>query len=346
MTPEEKKQIRLTPIFLVVAVVFGLVLVSIVHQVIQQCAVNQNWAITEGEVTRVSQDGWWNEKENRRYYLDYAYEVQGQTYEGYRYHLREKSLKGYGGIQYQYQVGDSIVVHFDPANPGSAVLNTEYLRDWFVSIIVLVGILVLSGMVFLKESNDQRVVAEVSASYDGSSPLPSIGGVKDGGGLLQLNTGMSLFWSMGIPFLGGCFIGITPLLFLTQEVNPGWGVEQYGAMGCGVWAGAFALGLVFNMGSSYTLEVDSLKQEIREIRRLGFGKSTETLPFDQVAELRLYREAWRHTNPLRNWILFVQGASGKSMTISRGYRDFQAAHEAYLGAVKARIEYLLRSFRA
>ncbi|MBI9077712.1 MAG: hypothetical protein JEZ02_20085, partial [Desulfatibacillum sp.] len=259
-----------------------------------------------------------------------------------RYHLREKSLKTYGGIQYRYKQGDPIPVFFDPAKPELAVLNLECLRDWFVSITVLVGILMLAVSVFVKEGNDRSSIEALSDSYDGSAPLPSLNGTEDTGILLKLNTGMSLLWRMGIPFLAGCFIGITPLLLGTQEINPGWSIGKYGAICCAIWGGALILGLVFSAGFSYTLFVDGQKREIMEVRRVGFSKHVETMKFSQVAELRLYRELWRNTNPLKNWILFIQGGSGKSITISRGYRDFQVAHEDYLNAIKMRIEYLMK----
>ncbi|SHL09797.1 Protein of unknown function [Desulfatibacillum alkenivorans DSM 16219] len=341
MAPEEKKQTRLTPLFAVVAVVFGLALAGTVHQIIQQSAMSRQWQPVQGVVVKVSQDGWWNDQEKRRYYLEYAYTVQGMPYTGYRYHLREKSLKTYGGIQYRYKQGDPITVYYDPEDPGRAVLSREFLRDWFAGVAVLVGLLVFAVAVMLKESNDSRTADSVGATYDGASPLPNAPGVEDSGAVLKLNTGMSLMWKAGVPFFGGCFIGITPLLLLTDNVNPGWGLQQYGAICCAIWIGAALLALLISLGVSYTLYVDAHKKEIREESRVGFSKGEKTMAFSEILEIRLYRELWRKENPLKNWIMFIQSQSGRSLNISRGYRDYQTPHADYLGAIKARIEYMI-----
>jgi len=338
---KEKTHTRLTPIFRVAAFFFGLAFILVAGRIIARHQMQQSWLPVQAEVARVDINGWWNEAAGQRYYLEYRYSVNGRTHTGVRYHIKERSLKTYAGIEYQYKKGDAITVYYDPRDPGQAVLSTAYLRDEFAAMIILGGFLVLAGTVFIKETRERKLVNAIKNADDGKTALPDLPVIEDRQGILRLNTGMSLFWRVGMPFVVTCFAGTAPVLFLLEEINPGWGIERYMMMVSAVWIAGAIAGLLMTWGFSFALFVDRVKKEIREEIRFCFSLKSGVVAFSQISELRLYREKWRQDNPLRNWILFIQTTSGKSLTISRGFRDVQPADSIYLGAVKMRIEQLV-----
>lgn len=338
MNPNEKTHTRLTPIFGVAVFFFGLAFILVSGQIIDQYRVQKTWLPVQAEVVRVDINGWWDEAAGQRYYLEYRYSVDGRSYTGMRYHIKERSLKTYGDIEYRYKRGDAITVYYDPRDPGQAVLNTAYLRDEFVAVTILAGFLVLAATVFIKEKRERRLVNFVKNTGGGKTELPDLPGIEDRQGVLRLNTGMSLFWRVGMPFVIVCFVGTAPGLFFLEEINPAWGIDRYMMMVSAVWLGGAIAGVLMTQCFSFTLFVDTVKKEIREEIRFCFFSKSGVYAFSQISEVRLYREKWRRENPLRNWILFIQTISGKSLTISRGFRDVQPAHSEYLGAVKKRIE--------
>lgn len=341
MTEKEKTYTRLTPVFAVAAFFFGLAFVLSAGQVAGIAEIRKTWKPVQGQVARVDPNGWWDDDANQRYYLEYRYAVDGKTYTGVRYHVQERSLKTYAGIEYRYRTGDAITVYVDPDDPGQAVLDVSYLRDSFLALAVLGGFLVLAGTLFVKERDERRRAGAVAASDEGRAPLPDLPGVSDRPEALRLDTGMSLFWRVGMPFVIVCFAGIAPGLFLLEETHPSWGLGRYLGMVLAIWIAAAAAGVAVTRCFSFTLVVDRVKKEIREEIRLCFFQKSVAYGFSRISELRLYREKWRQDNPLRNWIMFVQTDSGRSVTVSRGFRDFQPADSVYLGAVKRRIEHLV-----
>lgn len=340
---------RLSGVFKVFGVLMALILISTFYHTFRLWQVRQTWKMVKGQVVRKTDRGWWDEERQKRYYVAYAYEVDGKRHTATRFHLKEDSLKGYGDLRSLYREGDPIFVYYNPEHPEASVLSVAYLRNGFVFITLVIGFLVLAGTHILKETRWQRqtdtLLAGVPRDDNGRHPLPPSPILTDSGLVLRLDTGLSGFWTLGIPFLGMSMLGVALMVVFLPEINPGWSLKPYAAFVLITW-GAGLLVAGFMKRFKHGLEVDGEKREIRETNETPFGGGGTPYGFSQVQELRLYREKWRHDNPLRNWILYIQLKSRKSLPISLRHRDLQPGQPRYLDLVKKRIEYLVSGSRA
>lgn len=337
---------RLSGMFTVIAVLFGLLFLSVAFG-IAKIARMQQWPAVLGVVIKQAPQGWYDETQQRRYYLEYAYEIDGRRYTGTRFHIREEAVRGDNGLGTNYRIGDAITVYCNPANPAEAVLNRDYLRDAFVFLLVIGGFLLLAGTMILKEARWRQLtrdlLAAIPPTYDGGASLPDSTIVADTGSQLQLRTGPSIFWTLGIPFAIVSFVGGTAMLLMLNELNRGWALSVYGGWILATWATGI-LGAVIMMSRQHTLTINVPSRTLREEIRWFGGRRRQNLDFDAVGEIRLYREKWRHDNPLRNWMMFIQTKTGYSLTISRGFRDIQPASRIYLDVIKKRMEHLIGRF--
>ncbi len=142
--PSDNRPTRLSGIFKIIIVISCIILVSIIANLMKIHTIRTNWVETRGEVIQKSSKGWWSEEAQKRYYLKYRYEAKGQYFENSRFHIKEDSLKRYKHLIAHLHQGESVGIWYNPDNPGESVINTDYLSNGFVILIVMVGFLVLS----------------------------------------------------------------------------------------------------------------------------------------------------------------------------------------------------------
>lgn len=344
MTTDESPK-KFSPLFIGVFLIFGTITLLIGFQTFKLWQIRQNWSSVTGTVVKTEPRGWWDDQEEWRYYLKYEYAVQGKTYTGTRLHLKEKSLKRFTYLIRHFKKGDPITVWYQPDDPAQAVINTEYLRDSFALIMVFAGFLFMAGTMILKEKQWQRLTDRMTAlvpdNYKGNQPLPESNILTDRNGVLQLNTGMSVFWSRGVPFLFLAFIALFIMMLSTSEINPGWTLSHYLTMVGASWGAGLAAGFLVKALHRKKLEINASQKMIREISFVFFKRDTSEFKFSDMMELKLHRDQWHITNTLRNWILYLHTRSRQSIFVCFRHRDIQPAHKKYLETIKTRIEFLV-----
>jgi hypothetical protein len=311
----------------------------------RQWRARAQWVAVQGEILRVEPSGWWDEaaQVNRR--LRYVYTVGGVVYQGERFHIKEDSLNDLPRYLKKLRPHQPVEIWINPEKPEEAALNREYLRDGFLLLTVCAGFIALAAAMLVKEREwdrlAQRMDKGLPEGYRGESPLPSSPLIKEDGGALILDTGMSVFWSMGIPFLIVCFAGVAWLALTTETLNPGWGLSAYFLRTGGVWLAGGALAAAVRYGVRHRLVIDPGRGEIREHKEV-FGAVWERAEsFANVAEIRLVQDTWRPDNPLRYWLFYVQTRPNTSWHILHRHRDAQPSRGKYLEALKARMDWLI-----
>ncbi len=336
---------NLTPVFKVAIAIFGIVLIIIVYQTIQLWKIRHSWISTTGIVVKTASRGWWDEKKQWRYYLKYQYKVKGKKYTNVRFHIKERSIKKYTYLLRNLRKGDPIKVWYNPKYPDQAVINTDYLRNGFILIALFTGFIVMAGTMILKENRWKRqslnLTAAAGPNYNGEKPLMSSEILNDQGNILTFDTGMSVFWSFGIPFFFFSFLSVFFMLISLKEINPGWTFLNYWSLIALGWAGSLIGSFFIKKGFAHTLEINAIDKIIKEISVQFFRPIETKYNFSDIHEVKLYKDVWRPTNFLRNWILFLHTRSHKSLFISFRHRDIQPALSDYLDLVKRRIEYLV-----
>lgn len=344
MAMEESPK-KLSPLFTVVFLIFGCVTAIVVFQIAQLWKIRHHWPTVTGAVTRTAPRGWWDEEAQWRYYLAYQYQVGETSYTGTRFHINERSIKKFTYLINNFKKGDPITVWYHPENPELAVINADYLRDRMALVIVLVGFLFWTGTMILKEKRWQRQVmaltAVISADYKGRQPLPSSSILKDAANMLSLNTGLSVFWSRGIPFLLFSFLSLFFMMLFLNEINPGWTLTDYLPIMIVSWLISFIAGFFVEKGFKKTLVIDAAEKKIKETSCTFFKTSLSVHDFSDIRELKLHRDQWHVTNTLKNWILYLHTKKQQSIFISFRHRDIQPAHKTYLETIKTRIEFLI-----
>ncbi|WP_300461115.1 DUF3592 domain-containing protein [Desulfobacula sp.] len=336
---------KLTRLFMGIGLIFGIIVVSIFFQTLTLWKISQTWPVTTGIVTRTASKGWWDEERERRYYLEYEYTVGEKTYTNVQFHFKERSIKKYKYLIRKYKKGDPIPVWVNPESPDQAVINTAYPRDGFALLVVLTGFLMMMGTMILKETRWQRQTQALTAAlpkdYQGDQPLPASGILTDSGGVVRLNTGMSIFWSFGIPFVCFSFLSLLFMMIFLNELNPGWSLLDYSSIMAGSWGASLVGGFLIKIGFRKTLEINADQKMITETSATFFKQTSRKYAFSDIQELLLERETWRKTNTLKNWILYLHTQSRQSIFVSFRHRDIQPSDEAYLGCVKQRLETLI-----
>ncbi len=336
---------KISMLFKIIFVIFGIILLTIIYQTVQLWQIRHYWPITHGVVVKVSTRGWWNEKRHRRYYLKYQYEVSGKKYVGERFHIKEKSIKRYTYLIRHFRKNDQIQVWYDPEKPNQAVINTDYLMNSFALIIVFTGFLIMVLTMILKEKlwlkRTHALVEAVYVDYNGVQPLPSSRIINDRGDILKLNTGMSVFWSFGVPFLFFSFVSLFFMMVFLNEINPGWLLSDYLIIVVSSFACSIVFGFFVTSGFKKVLEINKPSKKIKEISKSLFKRSEKIHDFSDIKELSLHRDTWRKTNSLKSWIFYIRTISGQPLYISFRHRDIQPAYESYLGILKERIKYLV-----
>ncbi len=332
----------------VFSVLLCILIASVASYTVRQWNARKTWVRVEGRVVRVEPAGWWDEASGKDLYVLYAFDWRGKPVQGSRFHIKEDSINDVGRHLASLRAGSPVAVFVDPADPSRAVLNVDYIRDGFLLVLVSVGFLAATAAMVAKERGWARLVAAMArdlpaSGYEGETPLPPSRVLRDEGGVLWLNTGMSVFWTMGIPFLLVSFAGLAWMALSTQTLNPGWGLLDYGSRMAGTWGLGAVLGILLRLGVRHELWVDGTKREIRERRRLLGAESSRREMFSRVEEVRLYRDVWRADNPLRYWLLYIQDRSHHSWHVLHRHRDEQPSAHAYLAAIKARMDHLFRN---
>ncbi len=305
--------------------------------------------MVSGVLLEVSRSGDWEEEAAKNVYVVYSYEVNGRTYTSNRYHLKEDSLSGIGSHVSGLRPHQRVDVYVKPGEPKTAVLNVQYIRDGFLFGIIILGFVVATATMLYKEKRWNRLTEDMVEAlpdgYDGRTALPSSKLVRDKGGVLWLNTGMSVFWSFGAPFLVICFAGVGVLMLITDTLNPAMGLEDYLLAVCGVWAAGVAVGLAFTFGTAHEMEIHANDREVREHTRMFGPRKTRTAPFSEFVEVILKRDVWRPDNPLRNWLFYLHQKGNRSWHILHRHRDIQPSSFAYLDRVKRRVEHVVLGIR-
>jgi hypothetical protein len=336
---------KLTRLFMVVGVIFGIVVVSILFQTLTLWKISHTWTETTGVVTRTASKGWWDEEKERRYYLEYQYTVGEKTYTNVRFHFKERTIKKYKHLIRDFKKRDPITVWVNPESPDQAVINTAYLRDGFALLVVLTGFLMMIGTMILKENRWQRQTQMLTAAlpndYQGTQALPASGILTDSGGIVRLNTGMSIFWSFGIPFVCFSFLSLLFMMIFLNELNPGWSLLDYSSVIAGSWGASLVVGFFVKTGFRKTLEINADQKMITETSATFFKQTTRVYAFSDIQELKLERETWRTANTLQNWILYLHTRSRQSIFVSFRHRDIQPSDETYLGCIKQRLETII-----
>ncbi len=336
---------RLSGKFALVGVLFLLVIVSIIFHLIKMDRICRTWPQVTGIVTKASSRGWWDEKQQLRHYLAYAYEAGGQRYENTRFHIKQDSIQQYKRLITGLKKGDTLTVWYNPEKPEESVINVAYLRNGFVMLIVFAGFVVLSGTMIFKEyqwkKQVQHLAGVLGEDYNGKTPLPPSAVVTDQNNVVRLNTGMSVFWNFGIPFLFVSFTGIAPMLLLLDEINPDWSLSSYLKVVALCWALGAGAGVVVQKGFRDSLEIDGRLKQIRAVSLRFFRSSTRVYRFSEIVQVKMEREKWRFNNPLRNWMLYMQIQSKPTLFVCYRHRDIQPSSESYLAIVKKRLEHMI-----
>jgi hypothetical protein len=330
---------------------FSLALVKGVHDIFKTAYSRLTFRQADGIVTKVSREGWRDEKRKMRYYLEYEYEANGILHRNVRYLPGEDSLKGLMGIkEYRDLVssskeGNRLGLYYDPSRPEVAYLSLDYLRNDFLFSGLVIGFLVMVGTMVQKESHWKRVIRRVSATVSehdaGKQALPPINElVKDSGRSLNLETSMSVFWYLGIPFFAASLGGAASMASFVNAVNPGWSLSHYIAIVGAIWGTGLAAGLIVRK-CRHRLEIDAERREVREIRTRLFGKKTAKHDFAQIESIALYLQKGALTRGIPQWVMYLQMKEGGPLFISYRHRDKQPADPIYLGIVKRRIEQLV-----
>ena len=336
---------KFSPLFKTVFVIFGVITLLIAFQVLKIWQIRHNWTRVTGEVVKASSRGWWDEAAQQRYYLSYQYQVDKNTYTGSRFHIKNGSIKRFTHLIRHFKPGDPIPVWYQPDDPSMAVISTEYLRDSFALIMVFTGFLFMAGTMIFKENAWEKQVRNLTAhlpeGYRGEKTLPGSGIVRDDGKTLTLDTGMSIYWARGIPFLIICFVALLPLVLFSDEINPGWSLASYLSIAGGAWVVGVIAGAVVSAGFRKTLVVDAVQKTVTETSRTLFSSTVSAVRFSDVRELKLHRDQWHVTNTLKNWILYLHTRENRSIFVCFRHRDRQPAHPAYLSLLKTRMEALI-----
>jgi hypothetical protein len=142
-------------LFAIVPLMIGLVALSMSVLVSQGAQDAAGWPTTEGTVTNTYIAQHTGSKGAISYSpeVQYQYQVDGFSYTGDRLGVISQSSSYDWALSYlnNYQVGSTVTVHYNPANPADAVLETEvgFMGTGLMIIgivFILVGALV---MVFL-----------------------------------------------------------------------------------------------------------------------------------------------------------------------------------------------------
>lgn len=344
MTAEDQ-DIKISPVFKGFGAVLGIILAVIIFQTMTIWKIQQFWPATTGVVVKTSSKGWWNEHKQHRYYLEYQYTIGEKKFTNVQFHIKEGSIKKYKYLIQDFRKQDPIQVWVNPENPDQAVINTDYLRNGFALMIVITGFLVMAGTMIVKEKIWQQQTRNLKMAlpmdYKGTQPLPSSGILSDKKGILTLNTGMSVFWSFGIPFLFFSFVSLFLMIRFLNEINPGWALSDYAGVMVLSFGACMIGGGFVNKGFKNTLEINADKKKIKQTSVVLFKPKTIVYDFSDVHELKLHQDTWRASNTLKNWILYIPIRSRQSLFVSFRHRDIQPANENYLNTVKQRIEYLI-----
>ena len=359
---EDSRGTRMGCLFTGVIVIFGLAALILFVKMLKADGVKR-WPSVAGLVTRAEKQGWWDEKVGRRFYLTYQYEVNDKTYTSSALHLEEASLKRLSALRPKVKAGDSVQVWYNPEKPEQAVLNTELPRDPFGLMLVVGGFVFMAVTMVVKERRWDRVVEQVSQAlpkeYRGERPLPESDIVQDSGAVLRLQTGLSVFWRIGMPFAITSFVGMFVMMVTQEEINPGWTMAAYLGFNASFWALGLIVGFLFSAGCSTTLEVNAKTQTVTETATRFFRKQILTYRFSDISQVSLSRDGWSETNTQKGWKLALQAqnqhveAKGLQRLIPqealrytplfvsvRG-RDTQPADQAYLEVIRKRLEFLI-----
>lgn len=123
-------------------VLIGGGLLALYHQQRRRGAATERWPTTDGTVTHAK-------RRHDSPYVEYEYEVDGTTYENNTVWLGSNATTVEGATEMveENQPGSTVTVHYDPDDPGSAVLSpgTPSNRGTlvFASVLVIVGVGVL-----------------------------------------------------------------------------------------------------------------------------------------------------------------------------------------------------------
>jgi hypothetical protein len=135
----------------------GLVFLGIGIWLVRKLQASRRWPWVDGVVTgsrvvrRVSQGTGDDESESISYVptIEYRYELNGQHYSGSRIAFAERGYGSHGGAERslaKYPLGGAVKVMYDPAKPGSAVLECRNPLAW---VMLTVGIVILAVAVVL-----------------------------------------------------------------------------------------------------------------------------------------------------------------------------------------------------
>lgn len=342
---EKSSDTRLSGKFALVGVLFLLVVVSIVVHIVELERIRNTWPRISGVVTKVSSKGWWDEKEQIRNYLAYAYEVGATQYENTRFHIKQDSIQRYKHLIMDYKKGDPITVWYNPDKPEDSVINVAFLRNSFVMFLGFAGFVVLSGTMVAKEyqwkKQVQSFIGLLDKDYDGTTPLPRSAVIADHDNVLKINTGMSVFWNFGVPFLFASFLGVGFMLLTLQEINSHLSLFNYLNVMVLFWILGITAGVVMKKGFKNFLDIDVPKGEIRNVFVSFFRPATEVYRFSDIVDIKMEREKWRYNNPLRNWIFYLTTRSNRALFVCYRHRDIQPSSEIYLTTVKKRLERMI-----
>jgi len=347
-------------VFIFISIIFSLALIKGAYDIYRISVARSQWKQSEGSISRVSAEGWTDQKKKMKYYLSYEYEAGGLRFIGSRYNPAEDSLKSlmklksYRELAASAKEGDRVTVYYDPMHPEDAVLNTDFLRVDFLFSYLVLGFIVMTVTMVVKEANLRKYTEALAAGvpggeagkYNGEGLLPSIDGIlKDDKQKLVLNTGMTSFWSFGLPFFATTFIGAMYMTIYWSEMNPGWSLVAYMSVTAALLLMNISSGLLAGR-FRHMLEIDSSTREVRETSYSFFRKNIRKYGFADIDNLRLYQEKWQSTNTMRQWTMYMQTKGKKSLFISYRHRDIQPASSVYLGILKKRIDYMIFGARA
>ncbi len=336
---------QITPIFKGVSVLFSIILISVIYHFYKVQSIRQTWIQTDGVVVGKSVKGWWDDQKHRRYYMVYEYQAGEKIFKSSQFNIKDDSIKNPRNLTEYLKEGDSLPVYYNPDDPAQAVANIDFLRNSALFFIVTTGFIVMASTMIIKEASwlqQTNIMRDsLGENYTGGRALPVLPLIEDNSSHLILNTGMSVFWNFGLPFFALSFICIIPLLFFSSVINPGWNLSTYLLIIGGSLTVCTLGGLFIRNAYTHQLVIDVENERILDKSRFLFKERVSSYSFSDVSELRLYREKWRHDNPLRNWILYLQTKSKKSVFISYRHRDIQPASRDYLKYIQKRVEFLL-----
>ncbi|MCK4538713.1 MAG: DUF3592 domain-containing protein [Candidatus Krumholzibacteria bacterium] len=150
-------------ILIIALVIFGLVFGGFGLRRYNIGKESGNWPTVKGKVTYTHADSRRvNSKQEYQATVKYTYTVDGKSYTGKRItasDVYQKSLSGANDIIDKYPVGGEVSVYYDPADPGTALLDAGMKKNVYLMLGGGLACFFLAGAIIASELKKKRMTA-------------------------------------------------------------------------------------------------------------------------------------------------------------------------------------------